>query len=340
MLRRLFVMPLCLLLVACGPPAAPPTPTPAARATQVAQLTQVAAAVQASVEARQATQTARSLPAATATPPPASTPAPTGTPLPRGSATPTTRPPTPTVRPPTAAPPPPTLEPGVVITRQLPFLDDFANPASGWPTRDLDWGGYDYVPGGYRYHLEQLHYKNRIRNKRFRGGDVRVAVTATFQTGETGLNGIGVICRLQDNLEDYYAFTLFASGDFQIDMVRGLSPRPLVYSPAQSWLPKAVLTTGAPHRIEAECAGETLSLRVDGVLLAQAWDDSYATGQVGLLACTCGGVPLNVLLNDFAVNAPGPVLRVAPARAPASASALAPDRRPPAYEARTRRVSV
>lgn len=101
------------------------------------------------------------------------------------------------------------------------------------------------------------------RNRRVRGADVRVGVTATIAEGAAGHNGVGLLCRIQDDNKGYYTFILYADGHYLIDRAVNDYGLPLVSSEADPRLPRLALD-GGPVALRADCAGDTLTFSVNG----------------------------------------------------------------------------
>jgi hypothetical protein len=58
------------------------------------------------------------------------------------------------------------------------------------------------------------------------------------------------------------------------------------------------------YELEAECHGDgTLRLLVDGVLIAEAQDDTYNEGTVGLFIQSFEKLPVEVTFDDLVVTA-------------------------------------
>ncbi len=94
-------------------------------------------------------------------------------------------------------------------------------------------------------------------------------------------NLYGAICRYQDDL-NFYFLVISSDGYYGIgSVIQGA--RSLIGS--QEMLPSPSIQggTGINH-LKVVCAGSTLSLEVNGALLASVEDSTLAAGQVGLLA--------------------------------------------------------
>lgn len=296
--RRTLVALLCLaMLTACGTP----TPTPAPRAEQIAQLTQVAQGVRASAEARAATPTAQAQPTVTPTAAPTRTVAPTPT------STPTSTRPATMAAPPTArttpggdapgggggpsraptATPLPALPTTVGTAALLPYFDPLTDPASGWVSGDLGVSRLAYAPDGYHMRIDKLGSWLEAPNRALpRVADSAVAVDVTNLAGPAPGNGFGVLCRYQDP-RNWYGLTFGADGRYRILRMRNGVESTLA-APAAGATSPLLPAPGATARLRADCVGDTLTLLADGQVVAQARDDSFATGTLELYACTCG----------------------------------------------------
>ena len=114
-------------------------------------------------------------------------------------------------------------------------------------------------------------------------------------------NLYGAICRYQDDLNFYY-LVISSDGYYGIgSMVQG--SRSLIGS--QEMLPSPSIQggTGINH-IKVVCAGSTLSLEVNGELLASVEDANLVTGQVGLLAGAFSTTGVDIRFDNLLVTRP------------------------------------
>lgn len=104
------------------------------------------------------------------------------------------------------------------------------------------------------------------------------------------------------NNGDGYLFLVEGGGRFAIMRSLGRSLTPLV-----NWTQSSAINTGAAqNRIRAVCMDNYLALYVNGQFIADASDDTYSEGQVGVLAAAAGRVGLEVSFDNLTVSAAEP----------------------------------
>jgi len=97
-----------------------------------------------------------------------------------------------------------------------------------------------------------------------------------------------------------YAFLIRGSGTFAIMKAHGRVLTPLV-----DWRTSEAINRGvAQNRIRAICVGNYLALYVNDQFLADATDDTYAAGQVGLAASATTRVGARMVFDNLTISAP------------------------------------
>lgn len=272
-----------LILAACLGTAEPDTRQPTdlayteAAKTIVAELTRNAPAATATL----------SIPTATLAPLPAtSTPLPTNTPLP------TLPSPTPT------AVPSATPAPVVAQDFRQVFFDNFDLGNSGWYLRDSRSVKFGFSHGGYTVtNLSEYAWKVSARvNQNMQFWDTRVEVTGSRMKGS--LEGFyGVVCNFAD-LSHYYFLAVSSNGWYGIGKMYFSIP----YILTEGMNTGAVHTGNAPNRIVGECTDNTLSLTVNGNLVAVVQDYDLSAGGVGVMVGTRLMPGYQALFDDFRVS--------------------------------------
>lgn len=178
---------------------------------------------------------------------------------------------------------------------QILFEDDFQAPR-GW-----DSGGDDYARrwlAGGEYYIEitpDNYFGWANPGLEFDDTVISVDVRAEDTTGQSDF---GVLCRYQDDenfyaleaSEDgYYAIWKAVDGEF-IDLV--------------SWAYSDLIPQGQPVHVTAACIGDTLSLAINGELLASTVDVDHSHGDVGLIAGTWEDGDQVMAFDNFVVRAP------------------------------------
>jgi len=225
------------------------------------------------------------------------TPSPTATSQPH-TATPTTAAATPT----TAA-----IGPGATSTSApeiggILFQDDFSDSSSGWDVWEASDGALtEYAKGRYRILAKSGGWMWGRSNQHFADA-VIVEVDATLISGPANDNaGFGVACMVQSNeWGDGYAMVISGDGYYSIQKVTEGDWDILV-----EWSPSKAINQGnATNHIRAVCDGSSLTLIVNGELLAEVKDTTYSSGDVSLEATTFEDEPAEIHFDDLVVYAP------------------------------------
>ena len=161
------------------------------------------------------------------------------------------------------------------------FQDDFSRPVSGWDRYRDEIYEADYVDATYRIRVitpQTLVWSLPGVNL----GDVRLTVEARAIEG-TSDNLFGIICRYMN--ADNYIFFLVSS-DGYAGIGRYLEgTRDLLTD--ESLLPFGALhEADATNVLTATCQGDSLTLEVNGQLVAQAELADTQAGDIGLLSGT------------------------------------------------------
>jgi S1-C subfamily serine protease len=155
------------------------------------------------------------------------------------------------------------------------YSDDFSNEGSGWDVYSTETGSAYYSNGEYFledvggdvYYYAQPYLAFDNVEMSF---DVRVA-----ENNGDDLNEMDLICRNVD-LNNNYEFRLFNDGNVGIS--KWLDGEYIVLFE----LRQSDVSWEIPHRVTVTCDGNQLSLGVDGQIVAETTDDSFATGGVSL----------------------------------------------------------
>lgn len=180
------------------------------------------------------------------------------------------------------------------------FQDEFSDPASGWRQPAERAGGeLDYAFD--TFHIAVNEPQTMLwSGPGLRFKDVRIEVDALKAAGPED-DDFGVVCRAQD-LENFYFLVISGDGYYGIGKVVEGS-QTLIDMPAL--LPSEEVQRGIlRNHLRADCIGETLSFYVNGVLLKTVQDDSFASGDVGLIAGTFAEAGTEVYFDNFTVLQP------------------------------------
>lgn len=127
----------------------------------------------------------------------------------------------------------------------------------------------------------QLWWTNPGRNF----ADTVITTTARQASGPNN-NAYGVICRYQSP-ENFYIFLISGDGYYAIGKYQVGSDQIQYLSGGGQYQYSDVINQGvATNTIRASCAGNELSLSVNGILLDTVIDPTFVTGDVGLAVAT------------------------------------------------------
>jgi hypothetical protein len=97
---------------------------------------------------------------------------------------------------------------------------------------------------------------------------------------------------------DGYLFLIQGTGSFSILRARGRNVVPLV-----PWTVSDAIEVGpGRNHIRAICAGDYLAMYVNDQFVGDATDDSYSSGQVGLVASAANVLGVRVEFDDLIVS--------------------------------------
>lgn len=100
------------------------------------------------------------------------------------------------------------------------------------------------------------------------------------------------------NNGDGYLFLIEGNGRFAIMRSRGRSITPLV-----DWTTSSVIQAGpGENRIRAVCMGTYLALYINGQFVADASDDTYTRGQVGMVAAAASRLGVQVTFDNLSIS--------------------------------------
>lgn len=269
---RTFVSFFILALAAACTPAPGPTPS------QQALLPSPSPTQTRSLPTRTPTLTLTALPTLrpTGTPFPTWTPFPTLTPRP-------SRTPTPAVV-------------GIGST-ELPYLDDFSDPLSGWPEGGACEGSYGYGPGHYVMVNGQPFCPLCVsRNRVHTDAVIDIQIT---KNGGSDDAFFGVTCR-KTGENNYYA--LMINGNGQYRLVRSVGGIETFLATGSSG---AIRRGNASNHLIGSCVDNVISLNVNGRSVASVLDPTFLSGSfLGMIVQTQAGVPVEVSFDDFEAVAP------------------------------------
>lgn len=195
---------------------------------------------------------------------------------------------------PTASPP----SPGSLL-----FEDDFSGRTLGWDSHSGKEGVMDYDAGGYRMLVngEQMNIWSTPHRDL---ADVRLEVDEGKLAGPDE-NRVGLICR--NSRDQFYFFVISHDGFYGLGIFSGggdgAGQMELIGQAEMQYSDVINRGTNVNH-LRADCAGDTLTLYVNGEQIAQAQDTRLTHGDVGLLAGTFSQPGVDVVFDNFVAMQP------------------------------------
>jgi len=181
---------------------------------------------------------------------------------------------------------------------QLPWSDDFSDPASGWQAESDASAEVGYHEGVMRILIKapnRLAWASAGREL----SDFHLAVETTQIAGPAD-NEYGVLVRMQDS-DHFYRFSISGDGYYLVNRYDGEEWVVL----NGDWTPSDAIHLGAAaNLLEVTCQGATMTFLVNGVQLVQVEDSSYSRGDIGLYAGSFFESGVEVHFDDLRVEAP------------------------------------
>jgi hypothetical protein len=194
-----------------------------------------------------------------------------------------------------------TSETGSETTTELKLLfeDDFSKTSSGWDRYSDDTSITDYLDGVYQIKvLEANWYTWSNPGKTF--GDVVVEVDGWKADGPDG--DLAIICRYQ-NESNFYLLGITTDGYYGITKIKD-GDDTLLGSEYLEYSGLIDTQAGAVNHIRADCIGNSLTLYVNGEVLADVSDSDFSNGDVGLAGGTYDEGGSDMRFDNFVVYRP------------------------------------
>jgi hypothetical protein len=179
------------------------------------------------------------------------------------------------------------------------FSEDFSSDENGWTTWNQNGSMAGYQIEGFRFFVGEANF-DFLSHPGYNFGDVHVDVDAIKVSGPNN-NAFGVICRMVDE-ENFYAFLI--SSDGYAGILRVLDGRYTLLNNDSMEYAEAIYQGEALNKMSAVCQGNQLSLMVNGSPLLSVVDDSFATGDVGLMAGAYDEPDVDVMFDNLLVSQP------------------------------------
>ncbi len=161
------------------------------------------------------------------------------------------------------------------------FSDAFDDPTSGWERGEWEDGSVGIEDGAYVVRATTSGVPMwGVAGQAF--DDLTIEVTAEqVAAGPESNNEYGVGCRIQADSSGYY---LLISGDGYATIRRVTEEEWVSLIP---WtLSSAIIQGNAANRLRVTCRGPRLVLSVNGIQVAEAFDDRFTSGDIALEAAS------------------------------------------------------
>jgi hypothetical protein len=184
------------------------------------------------------------------------------------------------------------------------LFDDFSDPASGWEIGEYSIGGVGYDTGEYFIRCD--NNDGYIWGQRFEWfGDVTIELTTRQASGPDNDNtGYGVMCRVNYDPDvgglNGYAFLVAGDGFYKVARYVEGDSYDLV-----EWTESVSVRQGSgSNNLRVICSGDQLTFYVNGVLLAETWDETFPSGDVALFGTTYEPGVAEFRFDNFSLTSP------------------------------------
>jgi hypothetical protein len=207
--------------------------------------------------------------------------------------------PTPGPTPQITASPTPIPTPKPTTSGMVLFSDDFSDASSGWDTYSDEEGSASYENGA----LHVMDYTDSLESE---NSYIDLYLTDFILEVETQLvdgsddNWHIISCR-SDMINSYYAFGISADGYYYITKYIDGSPIILIEPISSEYIN---IGYGRSNLVQVQCVGSDLRLSVNGNILTDINDDSFASGYIGLGCASLGSEFTEVLFDNLVVTSP------------------------------------
>lgn len=179
------------------------------------------------------------------------------------------------------------------------FVDDFSSQTGGWLTYEdrLSFAGYDQR--GFRLWVDLPNFMvMSVPGLNFK--DTNIYAKAQKSAGPDD-NLYGLLCRYQDK-QNFYAFVISSDGYYGI--YRKEAGIMSMMGATQMAFNEVIRRGSQPNQIMAACQGDQLALYVNDTKLLQVQDDTFAFGDVGLIAGSLSEPGTDILFDYIIVAKP------------------------------------
>lgn len=170
------------------------------------------------------------------------------------------------------------VEQAYEATGEVYYEDDFEDKSTGWPTEFDSTGGYAYIDGEYQI---TVTVPNQVMWVSFNEDFEDTESTIDARPVKSSEDGsFGILCRYQDK-DNFYGLEVSEDGYYSIWRRQNNEYIFLTY-----WEYSELIPLHEPMTITGSCIGDTLTLAVNGLKLAETTDSSFQGGDLGFFAST------------------------------------------------------
>ncbi len=180
------------------------------------------------------------------------------------------------------------------------FKDNFTNPASGWSRSRNSKYTLEYKNG--KYHV-LINEQDSGQATWISNSYKDVSVEADTQETAGPSDGlIGVSCRNTDDGK-MYSFEYSQDGSYGIYKYSADGSADAL---DENTLSPNTITRGGTNHLEGVCAGDVLTLILNGQVLLQVEDSDYTSGGTGMIvrSGSSGDIGIDVLFSNYLVKGP------------------------------------
>ncbi len=180
---------------------------------------------------------------------------------------------------------------------QVLFADDFSERTTGWENVNDVYELKGYSENAYIISLKNANSRSwSVPGLRFK--DAAISVTTQRISGAQDTN-FGLICRYQ-NAGNYYSFVISSDGYYAV--FRVIDAEETLLGMEQFVYSDTIAQADGQNEIKVICAGDQLSLMVNGKTLHTIHDDTFSAGDAGLIVETREAGGASVLFTEFSIT--------------------------------------
>lgn len=179
------------------------------------------------------------------------------------------------------------------------YMDDFSDHDNGWATTVSEQGVVSYDQDAMRILIREPN-ADYWTTPGIQTGDSIASVDAMRVTGPVN-NLYGEVCRWQ-NEDNYYAFLLSSDGYYGI--IRVFQGERKVLTSGEMQTTTLIQPDHMANHLRADCVGNRLSLYLNWNKIAEVNDDTFSSGDTGLIASTLDEAGTDIRFDNFIVLDP------------------------------------